>query len=135
MTELPKNKPNKWLERDDFLEESKTLFESLSEEQKIMVFCHLIQNIYESELVEKRTYRGLIYDKLDLGIEAYVRSFDVGLLDLHNMIQFAVDYKENLQKLLKFLEVDTTNIDIKKLEHDFFYGFRTHSTKEDTNKS
>ena len=24
---------------------------------------------------------------------------------------------------------------IKKLEHDFFYGFRTHSTKEDINKS
>jgi len=57
---------------------------SLSKEQQLDVFCAVVRRLYQSELVDKGTYRYVLYQAFGFDFDAYVRAMDAGFLELHN---------------------------------------------------
>lgn len=66
--------------------EQEEYWNSLTKAEQISVFCSVARRIYKGELVDKRSYRGVLYDVFDFGPEAYAVAQDAGYLALHNSI-------------------------------------------------
>lgn len=75
--------------RDAMNEEEKAseqFWNSLSKEQQLQVFCAVSRRIYKGEIVERRSYRGVLYDVFDFGPESYASAQCAGYLSIHNAI-------------------------------------------------
>lgn len=59
---------------------------SLSEEERLKAFCCISRRIYQGEFVERRSYRGMLYDVMGFGPEAYAQAQDAGYLEIHNAL-------------------------------------------------
>jgi hypothetical protein len=66
--------------------EQEEYWNTMTKEQQLMVFCAVVRRIHRAELVEQRSYRGVLYDAFDFGIESYVRAQDAGYLEIHNLL-------------------------------------------------
>jgi hypothetical protein len=64
-------------EQDDF-------WNSLTKEQQLLCFCAVVRRIYDGEYKEKKTYRGMLYDKFGFGPESYLCAQLAGFLSIHN---------------------------------------------------
>ena len=64
---------------------------SLTEEQRLMVFCAVVRRIHRAEIVEHRSYRGTLYDVFGFGMESYVQAQAAGYIDIHNAIFTSAD--------------------------------------------
>lgn len=62
------------------------MWESLSSEEQLDVFCAVVRRIVQAELIDNGTYRHALYSVFKFGPEAYGRAMDAGYLDLHNSI-------------------------------------------------
>jgi len=67
--------------------EQEEFWNSLSKEDQLKAFCAVVRRIHKAELVENRTYRGVLYDTFGFGPEAYAQAQCAGYLDLHNSIE------------------------------------------------
>ena len=67
-------------------EEEEEYWESLTEEEKISVFCAVSRRIFEGEIEKRGTYRYVLYDVFGFGPEAYARAQNAGYLSIHNSI-------------------------------------------------
>jgi len=72
---------------DDFAEERLTFWNSLSKDQQLLAFCEVISRLTKAELVEHRSYRGVLYDTFGFDLDSYVCAQVSGFLDLHNAIR------------------------------------------------
>jgi hypothetical protein len=59
---------------------------SLSYEDKCNAFHAVVSKIFQGEIKEKRSYRGVLYDVFGFGPDMYVRGMDCGYMALHNSI-------------------------------------------------
>ena len=59
---------------------------SLSTDDQIKAFCCISRRIYKGELVEQRSYRGMLYDIMEFGPEAYAQAQCAGYLEIHNAL-------------------------------------------------
>lgn len=83
-----------YMEGMDYVEkESEEYWNSLSKEEQLKVFCAVIRRIYQGELVEKRSYRGVLYDLFNFGPEAYSAAQYAGYLAIHNSIEDERNYR------------------------------------------
>ena len=74
---------------DAFLElekEQEAFWNGLTEDQRLNVFCAISRRLYDGEIEENRSYRGILYDVMGFGPEAYVPAQVAGFLELHNAI-------------------------------------------------
>lgn len=62
------------------------MWESLSQEEQLDVFCAVVRRIVRAELVDDSSYRHALYSVFKFGPEAYGRAMDAGYFDLHNSI-------------------------------------------------
>lgn len=70
-----------------FLEkEEEEFWNSLTKEQQLLVFCAVTRRLAKGELVDQRSYRGILYDTFDFDFDSYVRAQNAGFLELHNAI-------------------------------------------------
>lgn len=67
-------------------QKQETYWNTLSKQQQLMVFCVVSRRIYEGDIVQKRSYRGVLYDVFGFGPEAYVPAQMSGYLSIHNAI-------------------------------------------------
>jgi hypothetical protein len=72
---------------NSFREQENKLWNSLSEDDKLNAFCYVVRKLVEGELRDKRSYRGVLYDTFEFGLESYVRAQIAGFIDLHNSIK------------------------------------------------
>jgi len=70
----------------EFAEERLTFWNGLTEQQQLLAFCEVVSRLVQAELVDKRSYRGVLYDTFGFGLESYVMAQVSGFLDLHNAI-------------------------------------------------
>ena len=70
----------------DLEAEQEEHWKSLSKDQQLSVFCSVVRRIYKGELVDKRSYRGVLYDVFEFGPEAYAPAQDAGYLAIHNSV-------------------------------------------------
>ena len=75
-------------------EDQEKFWSSLSKEEQLKVFCCVVRRIYEGEVVDPRTYRGVLYDVFKFGPEAYAQAQCAGFLSLHNSIMNDEEYNE-----------------------------------------
>jgi hypothetical protein len=66
--------------------EQEQYWNSMTKEQQLMVFCAVVRRIYKAELIEQRSYRGVLYDAFGFGMESYVQAQDAGYIDIHNLL-------------------------------------------------
>jgi hypothetical protein len=98
-------------------ETSEEYWNSLSKEHQLMVFCAIARRIYQGELVDRGTYRWVLYDVFGFGPEAYAPAQIAGYLDIHNSIMGWDEEKEQMQRFAEFVGVDKSKV-------NEFYGIK-----------
>jgi len=61
-------------------------WEAMSPDDQQDMFYAVVQRIVEGELVDKGSYRYVLYDTFGWGPEAYWMGMDCGFMELHNSI-------------------------------------------------
>jgi len=69
-----------------FEEDTDKIWNSLSSDDKLAVFCAVVRRIYKAELVDQGSYRHALYEVFGFGPEAYAPAQLSGYLSLHNAI-------------------------------------------------
>ena len=64
---------------------------NLSKEDQQKAFYSVIKRVARGELIEKRSYRGILYDVFGWGPEAYGMGMECNFMELHN----AIDTEKN----------------------------------------
>jgi hypothetical protein len=59
---------------------------SLSIEEREDAFYAVVKRIYQGEIIERGSYRYVLYDVFGFGLEAYMLGMECGYLELHNAI-------------------------------------------------
>lgn len=66
---------------------SETFWKNLSSEEQLWVFCAIMRRLHDGYLKDgSRSYRGILYDVMKWGPEAYAPAQCSGFLDIHNSI-------------------------------------------------
>jgi hypothetical protein len=71
---------------DGFAQERLDFWNSLTPDQQLLAFCEVVSRLVQGELVDKKSYRGVLYDTFEFGIDSYVTAQISGFLELHNSI-------------------------------------------------
>jgi hypothetical protein len=78
----------------DVLKSSDDFWNSLTPDQQLDAFCAVVKRIKQGELVEGRSYRGVLYSTFGFGPEAYGMAQVAGYLDIHNALVIPVDKED-----------------------------------------
>lgn len=87
-------------------EEQEKLWNSLSMEDQISVFCAVSRRIYKGEIEEGRSYRGVLYSIFGFDTSAYALAQYANYLDIHNCIMTPAQEKRLLVAFAKHLGVE-----------------------------
>ena len=100
-----------WNEAMDAIEQdSERYWNSLTKEQQLDAFCAVCRRIYKGDVVDKGTYRYVLYNVFGFGPEAYAQAQLAGYLTIHNSI-FDADHDDRLlQQFVKFCGLDQAKI-------------------------
>ena len=101
---------------DDIEKAQEEMWSKLTEEQRLAAFCCVVRRIYEGELVEQRSYRGVLYDTFGFGPEAYTQAQCAGYLAIHNSFM----KKEDRIDMLTAFALKNGIEDPTKAAMDFF---------------
>jgi hypothetical protein len=71
---------------DEIEQDSEQYWNSLSKEDQLKVFCAVCRRIYQGDIVDKGTYRYVLYQVFGFGPEAYAPAQLAGYLAIHNSI-------------------------------------------------
>ena len=100
---------------------------SLTEDERINAFCCVSRRIYQGDVKEKRSFRGILYDICQFGPEAYVAAQHAGYLTIHNLIGSGMDY-ENMccaNKVIVESDAETFELDFGDRTVEFSYDSET----------
>jgi hypothetical protein len=80
--------------------ESEDYWNSLSKEEQLKVFCAVVRRIYDGEIKQRRSYRGVLYSIFNFGPESYAPAQMAGYLTIHNALYDSEEarYEELIQK-------------------------------------
>lgn len=119
--------------KDEHDHKAKDYFESLAEDDQLLVFYHITKCIYNNYFVKKGSYRGLLYDELGFGPEAYSLGCESGMFNVHNAISTPDDLEDRFKKLVDHLKLDLTKAELRSLRHVYLYGFDSTKSMDDLN--
>jgi hypothetical protein len=68
-------------------------WESLDYEEKLKAFYYVCKGIYRGDVVDRGTYRYVLYDVFGFGPDAYALGMDCGYMYLHNSIDAHIETK------------------------------------------
>lgn len=83
MSELQESYAKSMKERE---QESEDFWQNLSQEDRMRAFYSVCKRLYQGEILEQRSYRGVLYDVFGFDLEAYALGMECGYLELHNSI-------------------------------------------------
>jgi alanyl-tRNA synthetase len=66
--------------------EQEEFWNSLSKEDQLKAFCAVMRRLVQGELVDQRSYRGVLYDTFGFGLESYLQAQLAGYMAIHNSI-------------------------------------------------
>ena len=95
---------------DNIEKESEAYWNTLTDQQRLDVFCAVCRRIYEGEIKLRGSYRYVLYDVFGFGPEAYAQAQMSGYLTIHNAIMDE-NYDERLvTKFAEFAGVDKEKV-------------------------
>jgi hypothetical protein len=97
MTEISDKKEDFWKSMDELsraMEEGRRAYEnqcdvywdSLSYDDKLKAFYSVVKRIHRGDMIDKGSYRWVLYDVFGFGPDAYGIGMECGYMDLHNAI-------------------------------------------------
>ena len=92
---------------------------SLSKEDQLKCFCAVARRIYQGEIVDKGSYRHVLYTTFGFGPEAYASAQMAGYLAIHNAIYDSEHEGKTLEAFAKHLG----NADPAKAVSSFYEGY------------
>jgi F0F1-type ATP synthase delta subunit len=101
-----------------FEKEEEEFWNSLSKEDQLKAFCAVVRRIHKAELIENRSYRGVLYDTFGFGLEAYAQAHCAGFIDIHNKLYDGVHSQQELDAYyhaLTHIAAITTDEEIRKV--------------------
>lgn len=105
---------------------SSDFFNSLSSDQQLMTFFHIVRLIHEGELIDQGSYRHVLYNVFGFNEEAYALGMECGYMDLHNSI-YPLEYLESsIVLIMKYLGLEYSN----KLKNDLLRIIKYGSINE-----
>lgn len=98
--------------------ESETYWNSLSHDEQLKVFCAISRRIHQGEIVDKGSYRHVLYTVFGFGPEAYAQAQCSGYLSIHNAIYDGEQLSDNIKEFcIKFLDIDQNIVETKLDEY------------------
>ena len=67
----------------------------LSYEEKLKAFHSVCKRIHKGDVVDKKSYRGVLYDTFEFDVDSYIVGMDCGYMDIHNYIQEGIASHQN----------------------------------------
>jgi len=83
--------------------EEEDYWKSLTVDQQMAAFNCVIRRLYDGEINEQRSYRGVLYDVFGFGPESYARAQMAGFLAIHNAIHTIDEESDQLKAFAKYL--------------------------------
>ena len=80
---------------NEWEKEQEEYWNSLTKEEQLKVFCAVSRRIYTGEILEKGSYRYVLYNTFGFGPEAYAPAQVAGYLSIHNAI-FDAEHERDL---------------------------------------
>lgn len=72
--------------RETFEQEEEQYWNQLTKDEQLLAFCAVVRRICKGDLVERGTYRHVLYDTFGFGPDSYMRAQLAGYLELHNVL-------------------------------------------------
>ena len=69
---------------DQYDQKAEEYWKSLSYEDKLHAFYIVTKRIHKGDIVEKGSYRHVLYDTFGFDFDSYIVGMDSGYLDIHN---------------------------------------------------
>lgn len=85
---------------------SESFWQGLSSEEQLWAFCAIIRRLSQANLVDRKSFRGVLYDTFGWGPEAYGPAQLAGYLTLHNSLYSDADIEELILKVFDSVDVD-----------------------------
>ena len=118
---------------EQYTQKAKEYFDSLEIDNKLLLFFHITNTIFENYFKYNSSYRGLLYDKFGFGPEAYSLGMDSGMFALHNAISTPDESEERFNILVKFLKLDLSKKELNSLRNIFLHGFDSTNALDNIN--
>lgn len=83
--------------------EEESYWNSLSKEDQLKCFCAVIRRIHKGDIVDKGSYRYVLYNVFGFGPEAYASAQMAGYLEIHNAIYDSEHERDVLKSFAKHL--------------------------------
>ena len=77
----------------------------LTEEEREDAFYAVIKRLYQGDVIEKGSYRWVLYDVFGFDPGMYIRGMDCGYLNLHNIIYDGLEF-EKMRVVSRFEVID-----------------------------
>ena len=119
--------------REQYTQKAKEYFQSLEMDNRLLIFFHITNVIFENYFNDKGSYRGLLYDKFGFGPEAYSLGCDSGMFSLHNAISTPDELEERFNKVVDHLKLDMSKNELNSLRNIFLLGFDSTKSVEKIN--
>ena len=74
-------------ERKEYEAANDEWWKNLSNDEREHAFYAVVKRLHEGELVDKGTYRYILYDTFGFDPSMYTRGMDCGFMNLHNAIE------------------------------------------------
>ena len=71
--------------QEAFSKEKTQFWNSLTKEQQLLAFCFVMDKLYEGEVVDKRSYRGVLYETFGFDHDSYIKALVSHFLEIHNL--------------------------------------------------
>jgi hypothetical protein len=89
--------------------EEEDYWKSLTVDQQMAAFNCVIRRLYDGEINEQRSYRGVLYDVFGFGPESYARAQMAGFLAIHNAIHTIDEESDQLMAFAKYLGLSVSD--------------------------
>lgn len=102
----------------EFQSKVESTWNSFDKDTQLLLFCAVVKRLAQGELVEKGSYRHVLYDVFDFGPESYVSAQFSGYLELHNSIYESNELKEKFKTFANENNIDPETLNkLLKLFH------------------
>jgi hypothetical protein len=94
--------------KKEFDESSNAFWDSMTQEERLKAFYSVVKRIYQGDVIEKGSYRHVLYSTFGFDTDSYVVGMECKYLDLHNMLYDAEEFaklREENRKLKELVEV------------------------------
>jgi len=100
--------------QEKYKKEVDSFWNSLSYDEQLITFYYITSNIYKGDVVERGSYRHVLYSTFGFEPDAYEVGIDCNYLPLHNIIYSGVDFEK--MQTAKTIKIGDHSIDIDPKE-------------------